>query len=121
MSNGVSFCNCAIFHSILRIIHGFYFLGYYNFVFRAPEGARDFKVVQRSGTRKPDTVALGMECVVVVVVAAVLWCYRLPYFHMIFNYMPNSSSTFIFTAKHSRVFCMLFPSLDTMLILSLSM
>jgi len=35
-------------------------IGYYNFVFRAPEGARDFKVVQRSGTRKPDTVALAL-------------------------------------------------------------
>lgn len=34
-------------------------LGYYNFVFRVPRGARDFKVIQRSASKKPDMIALG--------------------------------------------------------------
>ncbi|XP_065066559.1 A disintegrin and metalloproteinase with thrombospondin motifs 9-like [Rhopilema esculentum] len=35
-------------------------IGYYNFVFRAPKGAKNFKVVQRSATSAADTIVLAL-------------------------------------------------------------
>ena len=67
-----NFCYSNIIVDILfNKIQALPFLGYYNFVFRVPKGARDFRVIQRSGSRKPDTVALGMPYSLIVVAIAV--------------------------------------------------